>query len=91
MSDKQVMTSVEFKAEISRLEGCVVDRISIDEQDRGVVCIVISDGVDLYKFWTPVLDDGVHGTLPLGVERFVDSDEEVDPVELVIDEGIPQR
>lgn len=81
---KQVMSFAEFKKEIEKLEGCIVERIYVDEYDNGVNAIVISDGFNVYKFWTPVLDHDTLGTFPIAVERF--EDEEIgDPVELVVE------
>lgn len=81
---KQVMTFAEFKKEMEKLEGCIVERIYVDEHDNGVSAITISDGFNEYKFWTPVLDHDTLGTLPIAVERFEDGDIN-DPVELVVE------
>jgi hypothetical protein len=80
MCKKKVVTFTEFQEMMKRLEGCVVETISTDRYDNGVTCITITDGVTSYKFWTPVMDNDILGTVPLGVEQFVDDE----PIEIEI-------
>lgn len=78
------LTRAEFAREMKNLEGCTVELAAVDEE--GLIHLTLSDGVTLYKVWTPILDHDTLGTVPLGIERYDDCAGLCDPTILELQE-----